>query len=284
MKVRFVGTKKQDRATVRRRVLQAKRTRRCRERQKARKDNIIASHQGEPLSHTVGSVAENELLEPEIDSFPDAEEVEDNGIFACDNFTISIQEVDDSTISTTEPDPYYEEEIADIDSAEEGEDQRRPQSPQIYAEGSTDLANDDTNTDVEYATQKLIQQFLAGIHGCSARSHRESLTAHIEAEGPDNHHGLDRLVPNDVPRTLDKEYILAPETNDDTMELTPDQWQAIFTGSTTQDSDGKPKQACLHVEQPPRTPPGVSFDVDSILGFVDSPTVATHGIRFYSAP
>jgi hypothetical protein len=34
----------------------------------------------------------------------------------------------------------------------------------------------------------------------------------------------------------------------------------------------------------PRTPPGVSFDVDSILGFVDSRAVATHGIRFYSAP
>ncbi|KAF4944944.1 hypothetical protein FGADI_12326 [Fusarium gaditjirri] len=243
---------------VRGRLLQAKRTRRYRKRRKARKDNITANHQGEPLSHDVGSVAENELLEPEIDSFPDAEEIEDNGIFACDNFSISIQEVDDSTIGTIEPDPYYEEEILDIDSAKEGEDQRQPQSPQIYAEGSANLDNDDTNTDVEYTVQKLIQQFLAGIHGCSIRSHRESLTAHIEVEGPDNHHGLDRLVPNDVPHTLDKEYILAPETDDDTTELTTDQWQAIFTGSTTQDSDGKPKQACLHVEQPPRTPPGVS--------------------------
>ncbi|KAI3572728.1 hypothetical protein IWW34DRAFT_761851 [Fusarium oxysporum f. sp. albedinis] len=171
MKVRFVGIKKQDRATVRRRVLQAKRTRRCRERQKARKDNITASHQGEPLSHAVGSVAENDLLEPEIDSFPDAEEIEDDGIFACDNFTISIPEVDDSIISDMELDPSYEEEILDIDSAEAGEDQRQPQSPQIHAEGSADLANDDTNTNREYATQKLIQQFLAGIHGCSARSH-----------------------------------------------------------------------------------------------------------------
>ncbi|QKD56753.2 uncharacterized protein FOBCDRAFT_104386, partial [Fusarium oxysporum Fo47] len=76
---------------------------------------------------------------------------------------------------TIEPDPYYEEEIVDIYSAEEGEDQRQPQSPQIYAEESADLANDDANTDVEYTTQKFIQQFLAGIHGCSAQSHRESL-------------------------------------------------------------------------------------------------------------
>ncbi|KAI8397316.1 hypothetical protein FOFC_20588 [Fusarium oxysporum] len=29
---------------------------------------------------------------------------------------------------------------------------------------------------------------------------------HIEAEGPDNHHGPDRLVPNNVPDTLGKEY------------------------------------------------------------------------------
>jgi hypothetical protein len=46
---------------------------------------------------------------------------------------ISIQEVDDSAISTIEPDSYYEEEIVGIDCAEEGEDQRQPQSPQIYA-------------------------------------------------------------------------------------------------------------------------------------------------------
>jgi hypothetical protein len=110
---------------------------------------------------------------------------------------------------------------------------------------SADLATNGANTDVEYATQKFIQQFLTDIHGCSAQSHRESLIAHIEAEGPDNHHRLDRLVAHDIPYKLDKEYILAAETDDETAELTPDQWQASFTGSTTQDYDGKPKQACL---------------------------------------
>ncbi|VUC37187.1 unnamed protein product, partial [Clonostachys rosea] len=78
-------------------------------------------------------------------------------------------------------------------------------------------------------------------------------------------------------------YILAAETGDQTTELSPDQWQALFTGSTTQGSDNKPKQACFHAEQAPQTRPSISFDVDSILGFVDSPAVATHGIRFYSA-
>ncbi|CVL08870.1 uncharacterized protein FMAN_14106 [Fusarium mangiferae] len=284
MKVRFVGTRKQDSATRRRRALQANRTRNYRQRQKAREKTAAINYQGEQLSDAVDSVAENEATGPERDSPLQNEEIEEDGTFACENFTISIQEVDDSTISTTEVDPYYEEEIVDTSPTEEDECQRQPQSPQNHIGESADLATNDANTDVEYATQKFIQQFLAGIHGCSAQSHRESLIAHIEAEGPENHHRLDRLVAPDIPHTLDKEYILAAETGDQTTELSPDQWRALFTGSTTQGSDNKPKQVCLHVEQAPQTPPGISFDVDSILGFVDSPAVATHGIRFYSAP
>ncbi|GKU23080.1 unnamed protein product [Fusarium langsethiae] len=284
MKVRFVATKEYDSATQRRRVLQANRTRNYRKRQKAREKAAAINYQGEQFSDAVDSVAENEATGPERDSPPENEEIEEDGTFACENFTISIQEVDDSTISTTEVDPYYEEEIVDTSPAEEDECQRQPQSPQIHIGESADLATNDANTDVEYATQKFIQQFLAGIHGCSAQSHQESLIAHIEAEGPENHHRLDRLVAPDIPRTLDKEYILATETGDETTELSSDQWQALFTGSTTQGSDNKPKQACLHVEQAPQTRPSISFDVDSILGFVDSPAVATHGIRFYSAP
>ncbi|KAH8662639.1 hypothetical protein BGZ61DRAFT_304717, partial [Ilyonectria robusta] len=89
--------------------------------------------------------------------------------------TISSQEVDDPIINTIEPDPYYEEEPVGLYSGEEREDQRQPQSPQIHAEERADLANDNANTDVEYTTQKFIQQFLVGIYGCNAQSHRESL-------------------------------------------------------------------------------------------------------------
>ncbi|KAL3603069.1 hypothetical protein FPOAC2_07386 [Fusarium poae] len=129
-------------------------------------------------------MAENEAPGPERDSSLENEEIEKDGTFACENFTISIQEVDDSTISTTEVDPYYEEEIVDTSPADEDECQRQPQSPQIHVGESADLSTNDANTDVEYATQKFIHQFLTGIHGCSAQSHRESLVAHIEAEGP----------------------------------------------------------------------------------------------------
>ena len=283
MKVRFVGPKKQDSAAQHRRVLQAQRIRNYRKRQRASRETLTIDRQDELLSDAADTVAENDALGPEGDLPIDNEEIVREGTCACENFTISIQEVDDSTVSTTEVDLYYEEGIVDTSPAEEDECQRQPQSPQTHIGESADLATGDTNTDVEYATQKFVQ-FLTGIHGCSAQSHRESLIAHIEAEGPDNHHGLDRLVAHDIPHTLDKEYILTAETDEETTELAPDQWQALFTGSTTQGSDGKPKQACLHVEQAPQTQPSISFDVDSILGFVDSPAVATHGIWFYSAP
>ncbi|EXM14481.1 hypothetical protein FOTG_17135 [Fusarium oxysporum f. sp. vasinfectum 25433] len=124
MKVRFVCTKKQDSATVHRRLVQANHTRNYQNRQKARKDNITANHQGELISDAVSLVVGSELLEPEKDSLSDTEEIEENGIPAYNNFTISIQEVDDSTFSTIGPDPYYEEEIVNIYSAEEREDQR----------------------------------------------------------------------------------------------------------------------------------------------------------------
>ncbi|EXL66923.1 hypothetical protein FOPG_16924 [Fusarium oxysporum f. sp. conglutinans race 2 54008] len=115
---------------------------------KARKDNITANHQGEPISDAISLVVESELLEPKKDSLSDTKEIEENGIPACNNFTISIQEVDNSTFSIIGPDPYYEEEIVDIYSAEEREDQRQSQSPQIYAEESADLATDDASTDM----------------------------------------------------------------------------------------------------------------------------------------
>ncbi|KAI8710713.1 hypothetical protein NCS52_01552300 [Fusarium sp. LHS14.1] len=273
-----------DSATVRQRLLQANHTRNYRNRQKARKDTAMAGQQVELLSDAIEPMAENGLLELENNSLPDTEEFGENDVSACDIFTISSQEVDDPTITTMEPDPYYEEEAVELYSAEEHEDQRQPQSPRIHTEERADLANDNANSDAEYTTQKFIQQFLASINGCNAQSHRESLTAHIEAEGPDNHHGLNRLVPHNVPHTLDKQHILAPEIDGEAMGLTPDQWQELFTGSATQDFDDKPKQACLHVERPPQTPPIISFDIDSFLGFVDSPAAAIHGVRFYSAP
>ncbi|KAK2922768.1 hypothetical protein FoTM2_017621, partial [Fusarium oxysporum f. sp. vasinfectum] len=111
-------------ATVHRRLVQANHTRNYQNRQKARKDNITANHQGELISDAVSLVVGSELLEPEKDSLSDTEEIEENGIPAYNNFTISIQEVDDSTFSTIGPDPYYEEEIVNIYSAEEREDQR----------------------------------------------------------------------------------------------------------------------------------------------------------------
>ncbi|EXL39392.1 hypothetical protein FOCG_18002 [Fusarium oxysporum f. sp. radicis-lycopersici 26381] len=87
MKIRIMGTKKQDSATVRRRLLQANRTRDCRNRQKERKFTTTANHQGEPLPVTAKPVAENGLSELENNSLPDTEEFEDNDVSARDIFT-----------------------------------------------------------------------------------------------------------------------------------------------------------------------------------------------------
>ena len=87
-----------------------------------------------------------------------------------------------------------------------------------------------------------------------------------------------------MPRTLDKQHFLKSQTYSETPSLGRLQWQELFSGHTPQQFEGKPKQACLHTEHSRQTPPAVSFDIDSILGFATSPATAVHGIRFYSAP
>ncbi|KAJ3453134.1 hypothetical protein MRS44_018789 [Fusarium solani] len=162
--------------------------------------------------------------------------------------------------------------------------QTEPQIPEFYAEQEAGLPDGDTWSDVEYATEKFIQQFLVGIHGCGTKKHREDLATHIEAEGAHNHHRLDQLFSSNVPHTLDKPFALSSQVHHETMRLDPTQWQELFSGHTPRQFEGKPKQACLHTEHSRQTPPVVSFDIDSILGFVTSPATAVHGIWFYSAP
>ncbi|KAJ6041642.1 uncharacterized protein N7446_010480 [Penicillium canescens] len=152
-----------------------------------------------------------------------------------------------------------------VDSADNEEYETDSQIPEWYAEDQPNLIEDDSYTDLEYATEKLAQQFLGGIHGYSADQHRESLTAHIRAKGDFNHYKLNQLFHQAVPHTLDKPQLLPQQVHQEKSPLSPAQWQELFSGAQ-------------------RIPPKTSFDVDSILGFVDSPAVAVHGIRFYSAP
>ncbi|KAH7109565.1 hypothetical protein B0J13DRAFT_405950, partial [Dactylonectria estremocensis] len=57
----------------------------------------------------------------------------------------------------------------------ERENQTEPQSPEFHVEARVGLPDESAWTDVEHATQKLIQQFLVGIHSCGTQEHRESL-------------------------------------------------------------------------------------------------------------
>ncbi|KAJ6038844.1 hypothetical protein N7499_003716 [Penicillium canescens] len=186
--------------------------------------------------------------------------------------------------SDIECDQHHQENFVEVDSADNEEYETDSQIPEWYAEDQPNLIEDDSYTDLEYATEKLAQQFLGGIHGCSADQHRESLTAHVRAEGDVNHYKLNQLFHQAVPHTLDKPQLLPQQVYQEKSPLSPAQWQELFSGVTPSHLDSKPKQVCLHAEQAQRIPPKTSFDVDSILGFVDSPAVAVHGIRFYSAP
>ncbi|KAL6405843.1 uncharacterized protein AUP68_10982 [Ilyonectria robusta] len=250
MEIRFVGAKKQDSATVRQRLLQANRTRNYRNRQKARKDTATTNHQAELLSDAIESVAENGLSGLENNSFPDTGGFEDD-----------------------DPVPDTEEfEEADL-LPDAGEFEENNISPcDIFTISSQEVDDPIINT-IEphpYYEEEPVDLYSAEEH----KDQRQPQSPHIHAEERAdlaNYHA-------------NTDHILAPKIDGETTELTPDQWQALFSGSATQNFDGKPKQACLHVERAPQTPPVISFDVDSLLGFVDSPAAAIHGIRFYSAP
>lgn len=107
---------------------------------------------------------------------------------------------------------------------------------------------------------------------------------HIQDVGPANHHTLNELRLTNVPHILYKPDFMPQQSCEDWLSSSFDEWQELFCGTNAQQHDSKPKQVCLHAESAQPVPSQISFDMDSILGFVESPAVASHGIRFYSAP
>ncbi|KAJ4181253.1 hypothetical protein NW759_017199 [Fusarium solani] len=285
VRFKFVCAQEQDPAVRRRRRLDAKRARDYRLRRKAKQGIDTTDPRSEPSCQAVEPGTEPE--QAGSNSAPvDSEEFEQEFIPADDISITSRQGGADSDGNSIEQDPYGDEEPVGLHfhCARDHEAQTEPQIPEFYTEQEADLPDGDIWSDVEYATEKFIQQFLVGIHGCGTEKHREDLATHIEAEGAHNHHGLDQLFSSNVPHTLDKPYVLSSQAHHATPSMGPSQWQELFSGHTPRRFEDKPKQACLHTEHSRQTPPVVSFDIDSILGFVTSPATAVHGIRFYSAP
>uniref|UniRef100_A0A0D2XTA0 Nephrocystin 3-like N-terminal domain-containing protein n=1 Tax=Fusarium oxysporum (strain Fo5176) TaxID=660025 RepID=A0A0D2XTA0_FUSOF len=281
MEFRFVD--EHDPVALRRRRLQAQRTQRFRQRRKEEQYIEPSIYQAESSQTVDQTAADNVQTALGNDLLADTEESGHDTISPGELLITSSQEDGNLVTIDTGPD-YYDEEIVGADSTDEQEDQMEPRSPDVFAGIQTGRPHDNTWNDLQYATQKFIQQYLVGVHSCGAQEHRESLAAHIEAEGASNHHGIANLFPRSVPHTLDKQYFLETQTCSETPGLSPTQWQELFSGHTPGQFEGKPKQACLHAENSRPTPPGVSFDIDSILGFMTSPATAIHGIRFYSAP
>lgn len=145
---------------------------------------------------------------------PDTGEFEEDDSSAGHNFIASSQDVNGPIIKNIELGPVNGEGPVDLHDVEQCKNQGQPQSPQFYAEEQADVIDDSANTDAEYTTQKFLQQFLVGIHGCNAESNRESPTTHIKAYGLDNHHGLEQLVPRNIPQWKMLLELLSKEGNE----------------------------------------------------------------------
>ncbi|KAJ0137720.1 hypothetical protein HZ326_19302 [Fusarium oxysporum f. sp. albedinis] len=285
VRFKFVGAQERNPAVRRRRRLDAKRARDYRLRRKAKQSIDATSPRTESSCQAFEPGKENR--QAGSDSTPaDTREFEQEFIPADDISVTSGHVGEGSDAHSIEQDPYGDEEPVSLHfhCTEDSEAETEPQVPETYAEQEAGLPDGDTWSDVEYTTEKFIQQFLVGIYGCRSSKHREDLATHIETEGTHNHHRLDQLFSRNVPHTLDKPFALSSQVHHETMRLNPNQWQELFSGHIPQRFEDKPKQACLHTEHSQHTPPVVSFDIDSILGFVTSPATAVHGIQFYSAP
>jgi hypothetical protein len=159
------------------------------------------------------------------------------------------------------------------------------QMPESYPEGSisTDLHPPEAQSDLEFTTQKLLDQLLSGFHGCHSEQHAVSLEAHLK-DKRSRHNGLANLFPENVPSTLSAPNLLPRQPSSEQPTLEPEQWQELFCGSSPHSPTSRPKQACLHVEEFEPLPPEMATDFDSLLGFATSLAVAPQGLHYYSAP
>lgn len=154
---------KQDPVLVHRPLLQARRTREFRDRQKVTAAGTTTSHQPTLLYDAIKSVAEERQAARGKSPVPENGEFDQGDISAGDPFIIAGEEDDDPSISNIGPYSYYDEDPIPPQSIEEGIDKTGSQSPDIRAEEQVNRLDDGACTDVQYATQKFLQQFLVGI-------------------------------------------------------------------------------------------------------------------------
>ncbi|KAH8662650.1 hypothetical protein BGZ61DRAFT_303171, partial [Ilyonectria robusta] len=87
----------------------------------------------------------------------------------------SSQEDGDPNAIRIGKDTYGDETPVNVHYIEEHEAQTESQIPEFYAEQEAGFPDGNTWSDVEYSTEKFIQQFLVGIHGCGTEKHRKDL-------------------------------------------------------------------------------------------------------------
>lgn len=151
---------------VRRRRLEAKRAQEHRRRRKAKQNLNTADHQTESPCQVVQPGTETGQSGPS--SAPDDNEEFGQDDIPAENISItSSQEDGDPNANSIGQGTYGDETPVNVHYAEEHEAQTESQIPEFYAEQETGLPDGNTWSDVEYSTEKFIQQFLVGILGCN---------------------------------------------------------------------------------------------------------------------
>ncbi|KAH6972774.1 hypothetical protein BKA56DRAFT_592796 [Ilyonectria sp. MPI-CAGE-AT-0026] len=144
MKFRFVD--EHDPAALRRRRLQAERTQRWRQRQRAKQNIETTNHQAESY-RTAESAAENVQTRLGNSSLADTGEFGPDKISSGDIFITLNQAGDNLGIIDTDP-AYYDEEPVDAHSDEERGDQTEPGTLEVYVKVQADLLRDNTWNDL----------------------------------------------------------------------------------------------------------------------------------------
>jgi hypothetical protein len=141
------------------------------------------------------------------------------------------------------------------------------------------LAIETETEDVANLADRLVEQLIRH-QGCCEHCHQQFEEEH--AEGHPNHVGLqeylDRIVRVvDCPDVLGSKTMTTPESNL-ASQMDGESRRYLYCG--VDKDDLSPVHICLNVDDGATAATGVTFDIDSVLGFPSSLAVAKQGIRW----
>jgi hypothetical protein len=128
-----------------------------------------------------------------------------------------------------------------------------------------------TNTDQliwNTPATKAFNFFFRGIEGYVAEKHARRHRRHNRSTPDDEHYDLASITDTDMSTALPNPSFLKP---DDLVhhQITPERYESVFCGITP--GQIRPKQVCLPEEESRAIAPSQHGDIDSFLGYLNSP-------------